>query len=105
MIITDINDHNPVIEQTDPVRVSVVEHTPIGFLVTFISAVDIFDYDTNAQIVYNITSGNSDSKLTSYWIYMYIYIYKVIKMSYWICSTILLYPWACCSVTNVLTYK
>ncbi len=62
MIITDINDNNPVIQQTDPVALSVVEHSVLGDVVTVISAVDIYDYDTNAQITYSITAGNSDSK-------------------------------------------
>jgi len=62
VIVTDINDNNPVIQQTDPVAVSIVEHSALGVIVTVISAVDVHDYGTNAEITYSITSGNSDSE-------------------------------------------
>ena len=60
VFITDINDHPPVIQQVNPVRVSVVEHSAAGTLVTVISAVDIIDYGVNTHIVYEILSGNED---------------------------------------------
>ena len=62
VIITDINDNNPVIQQTDPVAVSVVEHSALGEIVTIISAVDVHDYGSNAEVTYSITSGNTASE-------------------------------------------
>ena len=62
MTITDINDHSPVFEQADPIRLSVVEHSqPPGSFLTDISATDA-DFGTNAHISYSITAGNDNSK-------------------------------------------
>lgn len=60
MLISDINDHPPVIQQVDPVRVTVLEHSALGTLITVISAVDIFDFGANTHVVYEIISGNED---------------------------------------------
>lgn len=60
MNIRDINDHPPVIQQTDPIRVTVVEHSAFGTLITVISAVDVMDYGANTHVVYDIISGNED---------------------------------------------
>ena len=63
MTITDINDHSPVFEQSDPVRLTVVEHSqPPGSFLTDISATDA-DVGTNAHIRYSITAGDDNSKL------------------------------------------
>ena len=60
--ITDINDHSPVFEQSDPVRLTVVEHSqPPGSFLTDISATDA-DFGTNAHIRYSILAGNTNSK-------------------------------------------
>ena len=62
MTINDINDHNPVIEQTSPISVTVIENSLIGTFLHVISAVDVMDYGDNAHIVYEILSGNEDGK-------------------------------------------
>lgn len=66
VLINDINDHPPVIQQDDPTRVTVVEHSPIGTLITVISAVDVMDYGVNTHVVYEIISGNGDGKKINY---------------------------------------
>ena len=61
--ITDINDHSPVFEQSDPITLTVVEHSqPPGSFLTDVSATDE-DFGTNAHISYNITAGNDNSEL------------------------------------------
>lgn len=49
-----------MIQQTDPIAVSVVEHSEIGTLITVITAVDTMDYGVNTRVVYEIISGNED---------------------------------------------
>ena len=62
MTITDINDHSPVFEQADPIRLSVVEHSqPPGSFLVDVSATDD-DFGSNAHISYNITAGNDDGE-------------------------------------------
>ena len=61
--ILDINDHSPVFEQSDPIILTVVEHSqPPGSFLTDISATDE-DFGTNARIRYNITAGNDNGEL------------------------------------------
>lgn len=60
--ITDINDNAPVIQQTSPVSVTVLEHSAVGTLITVITAVDVLDYGDNTHVVYEIISGNEDCK-------------------------------------------
>lgn len=60
--INDVNDHAPVIEQTNPVAVTVLEHSEVGTLITVISAVDAIDFGDNTHVVYEIVSGNDDSE-------------------------------------------
>ena len=62
VIINDINDHDPVIQQTNPITASVAEHSAIGTLVTVISAVDTMDFGVNTRVAYEIISGNEDCK-------------------------------------------
>ena len=65
MTITDINDNSPVFEQSDPIRLTVVEHSqPPGSFLTDVSATDA-DVGTNALIRYSITAGNTNSELAS----------------------------------------
>lgn len=61
VLIRDINDNNPVIDQSDPINVAVVEHGLNGSIIAIISATDQ-DSGTNAHIAYSITGGNSASK-------------------------------------------
>ncbi len=62
VLLVDINDHSPVIQQTSPVSVTVLEHSAVGTLITVISAVDVMDFGINTRIVYEIISGNEDCK-------------------------------------------
>ena len=71
MTVTDINDHDPVFEQSDPVLLAVIEHSqqPGSFL-TVVSATDE-DYGSNAHIRYSIVDGNEDSKFLHRWLRSY----------------------------------
>ena len=62
MTVNDINDNNPVIQQTDPISVTVLEHSTNGTLLTVISAVDLVDFGVNTHVVYEIISGNEEGK-------------------------------------------
>ena len=60
MTILDINDHDPMFLQADPITVSVAEQSTPGTLVTVVSAVDVTDFGDNTHVEYEIVSGNDD---------------------------------------------
>ena len=61
MLITDINDNDPVIQNPDIMQVSVVENAANGSILAVISATDA-DYGDNAHISYSIVGGNAGSE-------------------------------------------
>lgn len=65
MSIVDINDHDPVFLQSDPITVSVAEQSTPGTLVTVVSAVDVIDFGDNTHVVYAIISGNAAGERTT----------------------------------------
>ncbi len=57
MVVEDVNDNDPIFQNTNPLQVFIVENAVDTSIVAVVAATDA-DTGTNAHIRYTITSGN-----------------------------------------------
>ena len=57
MVITDVNDNSPVIDQMNPLEVTVIEHARNDSIVAVVTASDE-DFGVNGIVFFDITAGN-----------------------------------------------
>ncbi|KAH3880472.1 hypothetical protein DPMN_004386, partial [Dreissena polymorpha] len=57
VILTDVNDKYPIVNQTLPLKATIPEDTSLNFIVFNVSATDL-DRAENALLTYRITNGN-----------------------------------------------